>query len=84
MVTRNGRPLAMIISIANEDDLDGLLPVHNVRFLGLFEEWRERVRVAGGVPLAEFRRRHALDSKSRLIAQVHWKWTAIVVGFNRL
>lgn len=57
VVTRNGRPVAMLISIEDEDDLDSLLLVHNPRFLQLLEAARERVRMTGGVPLAEFRRR---------------------------
>ena len=36
--------------------------VHNPRFLQLLEEARQRVRVTGGVPRAEFRRR--LDAAS--------------------
>jgi len=57
VVTRNGRPVAMLIAIEEEDDLDSLLLVHNPRFLQLLDEARQRVRVTGGVPLAEFRRR---------------------------
>lgn len=56
VVTRNGRPVAMLIAIEDEDDLDSLLLVHNPRFLQLLEEARQRVRVTGGVSLAEFRR----------------------------
>lgn len=57
VVTRNGRPVALLIAIEEEDDLDSLLLVHNPRFLQLLEEARQRVRVTGGVSLAEFRRR---------------------------
>lgn len=57
VVTRNGRPVAMLIAIEQEDDLDSLLLVHNPRFLQLLEEARQRVRVTGGISLAEFRRR---------------------------
>ena len=57
VVTRNGRPVAMLISIEDEEDLDSLLLVHNPRFLQLLEEARQRVRITGGLPLAEFRRR---------------------------
>jgi prevent-host-death family protein len=59
VVTRNGRPVAMIISIDDEDDLDSLLLAHNPRFVQLLEAARQRVHVAGGVPLAEMRRRTA-------------------------
>lgn len=57
VVTRNGRPVAMLISIEEEDDLDSLLLVHNPRFLQILDEARQRVRVTGGVSLEEFRRR---------------------------
>jgi prevent-host-death family protein len=55
IVTRNGRPVAMIIAIEDEDDLDSLLLVHDQRFLRLLEEARQRVRTTGGVSLAEMR-----------------------------
>lgn len=52
----------MLIAIEDEDDLDSLLLIHSPRFLQLLEEVRQRVRVTGGAPLAEFRRR--LDASS--------------------
>jgi prevent-host-death family protein len=57
VITRNGRPVAMLIAIEDEDDLDGLLLAHNPRFLQILEEARQRVRVTGGVPLDDSRRR---------------------------
>lgn len=57
VVTRNGRPVAMIIPIEDEDDLDSLLLAHNPRFIQLLEEARQRVHSTGGVPLTEFRQR---------------------------
>ena len=62
VVTRNGRPVALLIAITDEDDLDGLLLAHNPRFVQLLEEARERVHGTGGVPLAEFRRQLARDA----------------------
>jgi prevent-host-death family protein len=56
VVTRNGKPVAMIIAIEDEDDLDSLLLAHNQRFVQLLEEARQRVRMTGGITLAEFRR----------------------------
>jgi len=57
VVTRNGRPVAMIIPIEDENDLDSLLLAHKPRFIQLLEEARQSVRSSGGIPLAEFRRR---------------------------
>jgi prevent-host-death family protein len=64
VVTRNGRPVAMIISIADEDDLDSLLLAHNPRFVQLLEEARRRVQIGGDVSLAEFRRRLEADDEN--------------------
>jgi prevent-host-death family protein len=55
VVTRNGRPVAMLIAITDEDDLDGLLLAHNPRFTQLLDEARQRVRRTGGVPLSPAR-----------------------------
>lgn len=55
IVTRNGRPVAMIVAIEDEDDLDSLLLVHDQRFLQLLEDARQRVRTTGGISLAEMR-----------------------------
>lgn len=55
IVTRNGRPVAMLIAIKDEDDLDSLLLAHDQRFLRLLEEARQRVRATGGLSLAEMR-----------------------------
>lgn len=59
IVTRNGKPVAMLVAIAEEDDLDTLLLTHNPRFVALLEAAQQRVKASGGVPLAEFRQRLA-------------------------
>lgn len=62
IVTRNGKPVAMIVGIHDSDDLDSLLLAHNPRFVRLLEEARERVKVKGAVPLSEFRQKLAARS----------------------
>jgi prevent-host-death family protein len=57
VVTRNRRPVAMIVGIHDEEDVDALLLADNPRFLQLVEEARQRVKVTSGVSLAEMRRR---------------------------
>lgn len=44
--------------------LDCLLLAHNPHFVQLLDAARERVRVTGGVPLAEMRRRVEATPKS--------------------
>ena len=65
VVTRNGKPVAMIIGITEEDDLDSLLLAHNPRFVQLLDEARTRIQMIGGVPLAEFRQRVAKRSATQ-------------------
>jgi antitoxin (DNA-binding transcriptional repressor) of toxin-antitoxin stability system len=59
IVTDNGKPVAMIVAIEEDDDLDRLLLAHNPRFLQLLEESRQHVRVTGGLSLTEFRQKLA-------------------------
>lgn len=68
IVTRNGKPVAMIIGIHDSDDLDSLLLAHNPRFIRLLDEARERVKVNGAVPLSEFRQKLATRSNPELFS----------------
>jgi prevent-host-death family protein len=44
VVTRNGKPVALLTPILGDEDLDRLLLAHDPKFLGLLEAARERVR----------------------------------------
>jgi prevent-host-death family protein len=59
IITRNGKPVAAIITIQDEDDLDSLMLAHSPRFQKLLADADERVRRTGGIPLAEVKRRLA-------------------------
>ncbi|MGB8647226.1 MAG: type II toxin-antitoxin system Phd/YefM family antitoxin [Anaerolineae bacterium] len=54
VVTKNGKPVALLTGIEDRDDLDVLLLVHNPRFVELIEQARARVRRTGGVKSDEF------------------------------
>ncbi len=43
IVTRNGKPVALLTSILESDDLDSLLLTHDRRFIRLLTAARERV-----------------------------------------
>ncbi len=62
IITRNGKPVAAIITIEDEDDLDSLMLAHSPRFQKLLADADERVRRTGGLPLAEVKRRLASRS----------------------
>ena len=44
VVTRNGKPVALLTPILEDDDLDSLLLTHDRKFTRLLERARERVR----------------------------------------
>ena len=44
VVTRNGKPVALLTPIREDDDLDSLLLTHDRRFIRLLAEARDRVR----------------------------------------
>ena len=44
VVTRNGKPVALLTSILEDDDLDSLLLAHDRKFVRLLTQARERVR----------------------------------------
>lgn len=44
VVTRNGKPVALLTSILEGDDLDSLLLAHDRNFVRLLERARDRVR----------------------------------------
>ena len=44
VVTRNGKPVALLTPILEDDNLDSLLLAHDRKFIRLLEQARERVR----------------------------------------
>lgn len=57
VITKNGRPVAAIVNIANEDDLDSLLLAHSPRFQKLLAQADRGISRKGGIPMAEIKRR---------------------------
>jgi prevent-host-death family protein len=54
VVTKNGKPVALLTAIKDDDDLDSLLLANNRRFLALLEKGYRSVKETGGIPSKEF------------------------------
>ena len=54
VVTRNGKAVAVLIAIGNEDDLERLLLAHSPRFQAILEKSRRQIGKRGGIPHEEF------------------------------
>lgn len=49
VVTRNGRPVAVIVGAEDEEDLDLLILTHTPRFRALLDDAERRIRDSGGI-----------------------------------
>jgi prevent-host-death family protein len=73
VVTRNGKPVALLTPILEDDDLDQLLLAHDRKFFRLLEQARERVRAGRYLTNEQFwrelRRRRARRGTRRTSGQ---------------
>ncbi len=54
VVTRNGRPVAVLAAVTDPDDLERLVLAHTPRFRRLLDEAERRIQEGGGVPHDDF------------------------------
>lgn len=54
VVTRHGKPVAVLLSIQDEDELERLVLAYTPRFQGMLEAAREQIRETGGIGHREF------------------------------
>lgn len=64
IVTRNGKPVAALVSVENAD-LETVALSVAPRFLALIERSRARQKAEGGISSAEMRRRLGLKQKTQ-------------------
>lgn len=49
IVTKNGRPTAVLLAVSDEEELERLVLAHTPRFMGLLERAEKQIKRAGGV-----------------------------------
>ena len=54
VVTRHGKPVAVLLSIDDEDELERLVLAYTPKFRGILEAAREQIRETGGLRHEEF------------------------------
>ena len=54
VVTKNGRPTAVLISVSDEEELECLVLAHTPRFMALLDGAEKRIKRTGGVRHKEF------------------------------
>jgi prevent-host-death family protein len=54
VVTKNGKPTAVLVSVSDQDDLDSILLACSPRFQKLLERSNRQIDKSGGIPHDEF------------------------------
>jgi len=54
IITRNGRPTAVLIAVPDEEDLERIILAHTPKFRQLLQSARERIEETGGMEHDEF------------------------------
>ncbi|HLA99213.1 MAG TPA: type II toxin-antitoxin system Phd/YefM family antitoxin [Anaerolineales bacterium] len=49
IITKHGKPVAVLLSISDEDDLERVLLANSVKFQALLDAAEERIRKTGGI-----------------------------------
>ena len=69
VITRNGRPVAVLLAPVDDDDLEGLLLARSPRFQALLEKSRQSIRSGKGLTHEDFwkavAQRHKSDKVSK-------------------
>jgi prevent-host-death family protein len=54
VITRNGKPVAVLLPMDDEEELERLALAYSKRFQALLTEARNQISTTGGIPHAEF------------------------------
>ena len=54
VITRNGRPAAILLNVVEEDELEGLLLAFSPKFREILQAARAEIKDTGGIPHDEF------------------------------
>jgi prevent-host-death family protein len=63
VVTRNGRAVAVIVAVTDEDELERLVLAHAPRFQALLDRSRRQIEETGGIPHDVFWREVKTESR---------------------
>jgi prevent-host-death family protein len=54
VVTRNGKPVAVVLAVTDEDELERLMMAHSPRLQAILTAARERLQTGAGIPNEQF------------------------------
>src|SRR5437899_2945485 len=63
VVTRNGKAVAVLLAVTDEDELERLILAHSPKFQALLDKSRQQVEKTGGIPHDVFWREVAAETR---------------------
>jgi prevent-host-death family protein len=65
IITRNGKAIAVLLAVTDEDELERLVLAHSPRFQAILDKASRRIDETGGIPHEEFWRQVEAESRER-------------------
>src|SRR5690349_4901646 len=69
VITKHGKPVAVLLPLEDEDELERLTVAYSQRFQAILHEAREQIRATGGIPDDDFWREVEAESNQQTPAQ---------------
>jgi prevent-host-death family protein len=66
IVTRNGKPVAVLLAVTDEDELERLMLAHSPKFQAIIEKSRRQIEESGGIPHDVFWRELKAESNENI------------------
>ena len=63
VVTRNGKAVAVLLAVTDDDELERLVLAHSPKFQSLLNKSRRQIEKSGGIPHEQFWREVAGESR---------------------
>ena len=65
IVTRNGKPVAVLLAVTDEDELERLILAHSPKFQAILDKSRRQIEETGGIPHADFWREVEAEDRKK-------------------
>jgi prevent-host-death family protein len=66
VVTRNGKAVAVLVAVTDDDELERLVLAHSPKFQALLDKSRRQIEATGGIPHEQFWRE--MNAETRKVA----------------
>jgi prevent-host-death family protein len=63
IVTRNGKPVAVLLAVTDEDELERLVLAHSPKFQAILDKSRGQIEDTGGIPHDQFWREVSAENR---------------------